>query len=79
LAELTRERWGKRSYFIFAALGSAIGLGNLWRFPHLTYSNGGGAFLVAWMVGLLAIGIPWLIVEYGMGKYFLPEKRAGRV
>ncbi|MBN1153187.1 MAG: sodium-dependent transporter [Dehalococcoidia bacterium] len=70
MAELARERWGKRSYFVFAALGSAIGLGNLWRFPHLTYSNGGGAFLVAWMVGLLAIGIPWLIVEYGMGKYF---------
>ncbi len=70
MAELSRERWGNRSYFIFAALGSAIGLGNLWRFPYLSYANGGGAFLVAWMVGLLAIGIPWLILEYGMGKYF---------
>jgi NSS family neurotransmitter:Na+ symporter len=65
-----RERWGNRGFFIFAALGSAIGLGNLWRFPYLTYANGGGAFLVAWMVGLLVMGIPWLIVEYGMGKYF---------
>lgn len=65
-----RERWGNRGFFIFAALGSAIGLGNLWRFPYLTYANGGGAFLVAWMVGLLVMGIPWLILEYGMGKYF---------
>jgi len=70
LAELTRDRWGNRSHFIFAALGSAIGLGNLWRFPYLSYANGGGAFLVAWMVGLFAIGIPWLMVEYGMGKHF---------
>ena len=67
---MARERWGKRSYFIFAALGSAIGLGNLWRFPALAYKNGGGAFLIAWMVGLLVIGIPWMIVEYGMGKRF---------
>jgi NSS family neurotransmitter:Na+ symporter len=67
---MAREKWSKRSYFIFAALGSAIGLGNLWRFPALTYSNGGGAFLIAWMVGLLVLGIPWMIVEYGMGKHF---------
>jgi len=67
---MERERWGKRSYFIFAALGSAIGLGNLWRFPYLTYEYGGGAFLLAWMIGLLVMGIPWLIVESGMGRYF---------
>ena len=65
-----RETWSKQSYFIFAALGSAIGLGNLWRFPYLTYKYGGAAFLIAWMVGLIFIGIPWLIVEFGMGKYF---------
>jgi len=67
---MQRERWGSRSYFIFAALGSAIGLGNLWRFPALAHAHGGGAFLIAWMVGLLVMGIPWLIVEYGMGKHF---------
>jgi len=65
-----RDSWTKRSHFIFAALGSAVGLGNLWRFPYLSYANGGGAFLVAWLVGLFAIGVPWLIVEYGMGKRF---------
>lgn len=67
---MERERWGRRSYFIFAALGSAIGLGNLWRFPYLTHQYGGGAFLIAWIIGLLILGIPWLIMEYGMGKYF---------
>ncbi len=70
MAELTRESWSKRSYFIFAALGSAVGLGNLWRFPYLCYANGGGAFIVAYVIGLFVIGIPWLIVEFGMGKYF---------
>jgi len=67
---MERERWGTRSYFIFAALGSAIGLGNLWRFPYLTHAYGGGAFLLPWMIGLIVLGIPWLIVEYGMGRYF---------
>lgn len=67
---MERERWGTRGYFIFAALGSAIGLGNLWRFPYLTHAYGGGAFLIAWIIGLLALGIPWMIVEYGMGRYF---------
>ena len=70
MAELTRESWGKRSYFIFAALGSAVGLGNLWRFPYLCYANGGGAFLVAYVIGLFVIGLPWLVLEFGMGKYF---------
>jgi len=67
---MERETWSKRSYFIFAALGSAIGLGNLWRFPYLTYKYGGAAFLIAWMVSLILVGLPWLIVEFGMGKYF---------
>lgn len=67
---MARETWSKKSYFIFAALGSAIGLGNLWRFPYLSYKYGGAAFLIAWMVGLILMGIPWLIVEFGMGKYF---------
>lgn len=67
---MERERWGRRSYFIFAALGSAIGLGNLWRFPYLTHQYGGGAFLIAWIIGLLLLGVPWMIMEYGMGKYF---------
>ena len=70
MAEVKRERWSSRTAFLFAAFGSAIGLGNVWRFPYLAYENGGGAFLVAWIIGLLVLGIPWLILELGMGKMF---------
>jgi len=70
LAELTRERWGGRSFFLFAAMGSAIGLGNVWRFPSLTYEYGGGAFLIAWIIGLIVLGIPWMMMEFGMGRLF---------
>ncbi|MBN1369713.1 MAG: sodium-dependent transporter, partial [Dehalococcoidaceae bacterium] len=52
MAEVTRERWTSRTTFLFAAIGSAIGLGNVWRFPYMAYDNGGGAFLVAWIIGL---------------------------
>lgn len=65
-----RERWGSRPLFIFATIGSAVGLGNLWRFPYLTYKYGGGAFLIPWMIGLIVIGIPWMMMELGMGRYF---------
>jgi len=50
MAEAGRERWSSRFTFIFAAIGSAIGLGNVWRFPYMSYSYGGGAFLVAWFM-----------------------------
>jgi len=70
LAEIARERWASRPHFIFAALGSAIGLGNLWRFPYLCYEYGGGAFLIPWIVGLIVLGIPWMIMEFGMGHHF---------
>ena len=56
--------------FVFAAIGSAIGLGNVWRFPYLTYEYGGGTFLIPYIIGLLVLGIPWMIVEFGMGRYF---------
>ncbi len=67
---MTRERWPSRAMFIFAAIGSAIGLGNVWRFPYLTYDNGGGAFLIPWMIGLIVLGVPWMMMEFGMGRYF---------
>jgi len=70
LAGVTRERWSGRAFFLFAAMGSAIGLGNVWRFPYLTYEYGGGAFLIAWIIGLLVLGIPWMMMEFGMGRFF---------
>lgn len=69
MAEIKRERWTSRSSFIFAAIGSAIGLGNVWRFPYLTYEHGGGVFLIPYIIALFIFGIPWMIVELGMGRY----------
>jgi len=70
LAEVTRERWTSRAPFIFAAIGSAIGLGNVWRFPYMTYEYGGGTFLIPYIIGLIVMGIPWMIMEFGLGRYF---------
>ncbi len=50
-----------------AAVGSAIGLGNIWRFSYMAYSHGGGAFLIPYLTALLTAGIPLLILEFGMG------------
>ena len=65
-----REQWANRRVFILAAIGSAIGLGNLWRFPFKCYENGGGAFLVAYFIALFTAGIPILLLEFGLGHKF---------
>jgi len=65
-----RERWNSRTAFIMAAIGSAIGLGNVWRFPGTCFNNGGGAFFVPYFIALLTAGIPLMIVEYGIGSRF---------
>jgi len=70
MPEAGREKFLKRRHMIFAAIGSAVGLGNVWRFPYMCYEYGGAAFLVAYVVGIFAIGIPWLLTEFAMGHYF---------
>jgi len=62
-----RETWSSRRAFVLAAIGSAIGLGNIWRFPFICYENGGGAFLIAFVVALMTAGIPLLVLEFGIG------------
>ncbi len=64
---MKRNEWGSRLGFVLAAIGSAIGLGNIWRFPYLCYENGGGAFLIPYLVALFTAGIPLLILEFGIG------------
>lgn len=66
----TRSQWGTRAGFIFAAVGSAIGLGNIWRFPAVAYENGGGAFFIPYLFALLTAGIPILIMEFTMGQKY---------
>lgn len=63
-----RDVWDSRTAFVLASIGSAIGLGNLWRFPYVCYRYGGGAFLVAYAVCLLLAGIPLLMLEFSIGK-----------
>lgn len=65
-----RPQWGSRAGFIFAAVGSAIGLGNIWRFPAVAYDNGGGAFFLPYLFALLTAGIPLLIMEFTMGHKY---------
>jgi NSS family neurotransmitter:Na+ symporter len=52
-----------------AAIGSAVGLGNVWRFPYITYTNGGGAFLIPYFIALFTAGIPMLILEFSFGHW----------
>ena len=69
LLEEQRETWGTRGGFVLAAVGSAVGLGNLWGFPYKLYANGGGAFLVPYIIGMVCIGIPLLVMEFSLGHF----------
>ncbi len=64
---MERAKWNSQLGFLMAAIGSAVGLGNIWRFSYITYANGGGAFLVPYFVALITTGIPLMILEYGLG------------
>mmetsp|Transcript_17497 Transcript_17497/g.41867 ORF Transcript_17497/g.41867 Transcript_17497/m.41867 type:complete len:389 (+) Transcript_17497:92-1258(+) len=70
-----RPEWPSRTSFLLAAIGSAVGLGNIWRFPFLTYKHGGGVFLIPYLLCLVVIGFPVLLLELSLGLKF----RAGDV
>ena len=61
-------QWSSRWVFIMAATGSAVGLGNIWRFPYVTGENGGGAFVLVYLVCVLTVGIPIMISEVLLGR-----------
>ncbi len=63
-----REHWGSKFGFILAAAGSAIGLGNIWKFPYIAGQNGGAAFIIIYLICISLIGLPVLIAEILMGR-----------
>ena len=83
LAPEKRETFSSRKLFILSAVGSAVGLGNIWRFPYVAYENGGGAFLIPYLVAILCAGIPLLFLDYAVGHRYrgsapLAYRRANR-
>ena len=71
------DTWGSRFGFIMAAVGSSVGLGNFWRFPYTAGENGGGAFIVIYLLCVLLVGLPLLMAEYGMGRCWLQNLLVG--
>jgi NSS family neurotransmitter:Na+ symporter len=63
-----RGQWSSKIGFIFAAAGSAIGLGNIWRFPYVAGANGGAAFVLLYLIFVVLIGIPYMFAELALGR-----------
>ena len=63
------NKWKNEIYFILAAVGASVGVGNLWRFPYIAYDNGGGAFLFPYFVCVLLLGLPLVFLEIGLGRW----------
>ena len=63
-----REFWGSRWGFILAASGSAVGLGNVWKFPYIVGQNGGGAFVLIYLACIFVIGTPIMLAEFTLGR-----------
>jgi len=64
---MLRAKWGTKLGFILAASGSAVGLGNIWKFPYITGVYGGGAFVLVYLACILIVGIPIMISELMIG------------
>ena len=67
--EAKREHWSSNLGFILAAAGSAVGLGNIWKFPYITGENGGGAFVLVYLICIAIIGLPVMLCELSLGRH----------
>lgn len=63
-------QWDSNLSFLMAMIGAAIGLGNIWRYPYVVYSNGGGAFLIPYIIAIFILALPFLFLEYSIGFKF---------
>ena len=63
-----RAQWSGRIGFVLAAAGSAVGLGNLWKFPYITYENNGGAFVLVYLAAIALVGAPIMVAEILLGR-----------
>ena len=63
-----REQWGSKLGFILAASGSAVGIGNIWKYPHMAGQNGGAAFTLVYLLCILVVGMTIVIAEFAIGR-----------
>ena len=75
-SDKSKNQWNSSFAFLMAMIGSAVGLGNIWRFNYVLYSEGGGGFLIPYIIAILVMGIPFLILEYGVGYHLREIGRA---
>jgi NSS family neurotransmitter:Na+ symporter len=63
------ENWSSRMTFLLAAVGAAVGLGNIWKFPYITGQNGGSAFVLVYLLSIVFVALPILIAEIMLGRW----------
>ena len=68
MAKISHAQWSSKLTFILAATGSAVGLGNIWKFPYMVGESGGAAFVLVYLICIALVGLPILVAEWLMGR-----------
>jgi len=67
---MSRERWSSATGFILVSIGSAVGIGNIWRFPYIMGVNGGGAFLIPYFIAIFVVALTIMMAEFAIGRHY---------